>query len=114
LKLYIIIDNFLEISIDNFAHKAYILPPLEGTMYAVIEAGGKQHKVELGQTLEIDLMQEESGAEHAFETVMLYVDGEDVQVGQPFIENAKVIAEIVEEVKEKKSLYLDLEEENIA
>ena len=83
-------------------HKAYILPPLEGTMYAVIEAGGKQHKVELGQTLEIDLMQEESGAEHAFETVMLYVDGEDVQVGQPFIENAKVIAEIVEEVKGEK------------
>ena len=30
-------------------------------MYAVIEAGGKQHKVELGQVLEIDLMQEESG-----------------------------------------------------
>ena len=71
-------------------------------MYAVIEAGGKQHKVELGQTLEIDLMQEESGVEHAFETVMLYVDGEDVQVGQPYIENAKVIAEIVEEVKGEK------------
>ena len=44
-------------------------------MYAVIEAGGKQHKVELGQVLEIDLMQEESGTDHAFETVMLYVDG---------------------------------------
>ena len=78
------------------------MPPLERTMYAVIEAGGKQHKVELGQTLEIDLMQEESGAEHAFETVMLYVDGDDVQIGQPFIENAKVIAEIVEEVKGEK------------
>ena len=78
------------------------MPPLERTMYAVIEAGGKQHKVELGQTLEIDLMDEESGAEHAFETVMLYVDGEDVQVGQPFIENAKVIAEVVNEVKGEK------------
>ena len=49
-------------------------------MYAVIEAGGKQHKVELGQVLEVDLMQEESGAEHAFENVMLYVDGDDVPV----------------------------------
>ena len=102
MKLYITINNFLCISVDNFFYKAYILPPLERTMYAVIEAGGKQHKVELGQTLEIDLMQEESGAEHAFETVMLYVDGEDVQVGQPYIENAKVIAEIVEEVKGEK------------
>ena len=78
------------------------MPPLEITMYAVIEAGGKQHKVELGQTLEIDLMKEESGAEHAFENVMLYVDGDDVQIGQPYIENAKVVAEIVEEVKGEK------------
>ena len=72
-------------------------------MYAVIEAGGKQHKVELGQVLEVDLMQEESGADHAFETVMLYVDGDDVQIGQPYIENAKVVAEVVEEVKGEKS-----------
>ncbi len=78
------------------------MPPLEITMYAVIEAGGKQHKVEPGQVLEVDLMQEESGADHAFENVMLYVDGDDVQIGQPYIENAKVVAEIVEEVKGEK------------
>jgi large subunit ribosomal protein L21 len=71
-------------------------------MYAVIEAGGKQHKVELGQVLEVDLMQEESGVDHAFENVMLYVDGDDVQIGQPYIQNAKVIAEIVEEIKGEK------------
>ena len=71
-------------------------------MYAVIEAGGKQHKVELGQVLEVYLMQEESGADHAFENVMLYVDGDNVQIGQPYIENAKVVAEIVEEVKGEK------------
>ncbi len=71
-------------------------------MYAVIESGGKQHKVELGQTLEVDLLQEESGIDHAFENVMLYVDGDNVQIGQPYIENAKVVAEIVEEVKGKK------------
>jgi large subunit ribosomal protein L21 len=71
-------------------------------MYAVIEAGGKQHKVELGQVLEVDLMQEESGSDHAFENVMLYVDGDDVQIGQPYIQNAKVVAEIVEEVKGEK------------
>ena len=94
LKLYI--------SIDNFFQKAYILPPLEMTMSAVIEAGGKQHKVELGQVLEIDLMQEEPGADHAVKNVMLYVDGDDVKIGQPYIENAKVVAEIVEEVKGKK------------
>ena len=67
-------------------------------MYAVIEAGGKQHKVELGQVLEVDLLHEKSGADYAFENVMLYVDGNDVQIGQPYIENAKVVAEIVEEL----------------
>ena len=71
-------------------------------MYAVIESGGKQHKVELGQTLEVDLLHEQSGIDHAFENVMLYVDGDNVQIGQPYIKNAKVVAEIVEEVKGKK------------
>ena len=75
-------------------------------MYAVIEAGGKQHKVELGQVLEVDLMQVESGTDYAFENVMLYVDGDDVQIGQPYIENAKVVAEIVDEVKGDKVTIL--------
>ena len=75
-------------------------------MYAVIEAGGKQHKVELGQVLEVDLMQGESGTDFAFENVMLYVDGDDVQIGQPYIENAKVVAEIVDEVKGDKVTIL--------
>ena len=35
-------------------------------MYAVIEAGGKQHKVELGQVLEVDLLNEKSGTDCAF------------------------------------------------
>ena len=75
-------------------------------MYAVIEAGGKQHKVQPGQVLEVDLMQEELGTDYAFENVMLYVDGDDVQIGQPYIENAKVVAEIVEEVKADKVTIL--------
>ena len=75
-------------------------------MYAVIEAGGKQHKVELGQVLEVDLMQEEPGTDYAFENVMLYVDGDDVQIGQPYIENAKVVAKIVDEVKDEKITIL--------
>jgi len=75
-------------------------------MYAVIEAGGKQHKVELGQVLEVDLMQEKSGTDYSFENVMLYVDGDEVQIGQPYIENAKVVAEIVEEVKAEKVTIL--------
>ena len=75
-------------------------------MYAVIEAGGKQHKVELGQVLKVDLMQEDSGADYAFENVMLFVDGDDVQIGQPYLENAKVVAEVVDDVKADKVTIL--------
>ena len=75
-------------------------------MYAVIEAGGKQHKVELGQVLKVDLMQEDSGADYAFENVMLFVDGDDVQIGQPYLENAKVVAEVLDDVKADKVTIL--------
>tara|TARA_B100001989_G_scaffold251214_1_gene229919 strand:- start:422 stop:739 length:318 start_codon:yes stop_codon:yes gene_type:complete len=75
-------------------------------MYAVIEAGGKQHKVELGQVLKVDLMQEDSGADYAFENVMLFVDGDDVQIGQPYLENAKVVAEVLDDVKAEKVTIL--------
>jgi len=75
-------------------------------MYAVIEAGGKQHKVELGQVLEVDLMQEDSGTDYAFENVMLYVDGDDVQIGQPYLDNAKVVTEVLEDVKADKVTIL--------
>ncbi len=71
-------------------------------MYAVIEAGGKQHKVELGQVLEVDLMQEEADTDYTFDQVMLYVDGDDVQIGQPYLKNVKVVAEVVKEVKGEK------------
>ena len=37
---------------------------------------------------------------------MLYVDGDDVQIGQPYIKNAKVVAEIVDEVKSDKVTIL--------
>ncbi len=71
-------------------------------MYAVIETGGKQHKVELGQVLNIDLITTEIGKEHAFKNVMLYVDEDNVDIGQPYIKNAKVIAEVIDEVKDNK------------
>tara|TARA_B100000214_G_C23890488_1_gene591531 strand:+ start:290 stop:607 length:318 start_codon:yes stop_codon:yes gene_type:complete len=71
-------------------------------MYAVIETGGKQHKVELGQVLNIDLIKTEIGKEHAFKNVMLYVDEDNVDIGQPYIKNAKVIAEVIDEVKDNK------------
>ncbi|MFL2720130.1 MAG: 50S ribosomal protein L21 [Gammaproteobacteria bacterium] len=71
-------------------------------MYAVIETGGKQHKVEKGMILSVDLLKDEVGKKITFDNVLLYVDGEKVEVGQPYLSNVKVIAEIKDTVKSEK------------
>ena len=71
-------------------------------MYAVIETGGKQHKVEKGMLLSIDLLQDEIGKKITFDNVLLYVDGNNVQIGQPYLENVKVTAEIKDTIKGNK------------
>ena len=71
-------------------------------MYAVIETGGKQHKVEKGMVLSVDLLKDDVGKKITFDNVLLYVDGENVEVGQPYLSNVKVTAEIKDTVKGKK------------
>ena len=71
-------------------------------MYAVIETGGKQHKVEKGMILSVDLLKDEVGKKITFENVLLYVDGDNVEVGQPYLDNVKVTAEIKDTVKADK------------
>ena len=71
-------------------------------MYAVIETGGKQHKVEKGMVLSIDLTKYQYGKKITFENVLLYVDGDNVEVGQPYLSNVKVTAEVKDVVKSDK------------
>ena len=71
-------------------------------MYAVIETGGKQHKVEKGMVLSVDLLKDDVGKKITFEHVLLYVDGDNVEVGQPYLDNVKVTAEVKDVVKSEK------------
>ena len=71
-------------------------------MYAVIESGGKQHKVEKGMTLPVDLLKDEPGTKITFDNVLLYVDDDNVEIGQPYLSNVKVTAEVVDVVKSEK------------
>ena len=71
-------------------------------MYAVIETGGKQHKVEKGMVLSVDLLKDEVGKKITFDNVLLYVDGDNVEVGQPYLDNVKVTAEVKDVVKAEK------------
>jgi large subunit ribosomal protein L21 len=70
--------------------------------YAVVEDGGKQYKAVEGQTIEVDHFDSEIGEQLDLERVLLIVDGEDVQVGTPLVEGAKVQATVVSQVKGPK------------
>lgn len=59
-------------------------------MYAIIKTGGKQYKVSEGDSIVIEKLEVEEGAKVEFDQVLTIVDGEDVKVGCPTVEGAKV------------------------
>lgn len=66
-------------------------------MYAVIETGGKQYRVEPGQTVVVEKLPGDEGSAVVFDRVLLVSsgDGADVKVGQPALSGAKVTGAIV-------------------
>src|SRR3954454_19571837 len=66
-----------------------------GPMYAVIETGGKQYRVEVGTELEVELLDVEPGQSITLERVLLVADGADATVGTPGVDGAAVDAEVV-------------------
>jgi large subunit ribosomal protein L21 len=73
-------------------------------MYAVVSTGGKQYKVQQGETLRIEKIPGEVGSKVTFDRVLMVADGENVRLGQPVLEKAAVLASIVEQDKAKKIL----------
>ena len=64
-------------------------------MYAVIESGGKQHRVEPGEVLKLEKMAVSEGGTIDFDNVMMIGEGSEVKIGAPFVEGGKVTAEVV-------------------
>ena len=63
-------------------------------MYAVIKSGGKQYKVEKGDKLKVEKLDTEAGNKVDIDQVLMVVDGDNVTVGKPFVEGAKVTATV--------------------
>jgi len=76
-------------------------------MYAVIKTGGKQYKVAEGDLLKIEKLEGAVGDSVEFSEVLL-VGGDDVKVGTPLVDKAKVKAQIVEQGKDKKILVFHM------
>ena len=71
-------------------------------MYAVIETGGKQYRVELGTELAVELLDAEPGGTITLERVLLVADGDSAQIGRPLVANAKVAAEVLRQARGEK------------
>ena len=64
-------------------------------MYTVIEAGGFQHKVSLGETLEVSKIDAEVGSDVTIPEVLLFNNGKEVKVGNPLVPESNVVAEVL-------------------
>ena len=73
-------------------------------MYAVIETGGKQYRVELGTELEVELLDAEPGQEINLDRVLLVVDGDKSAVGQPVVADAAVSARVLRQDRGEKTI----------
>ena len=72
-------------------------------MYAIIEDGGRQFKVEEGLELVVDFKEEwEHDAEVTFDTVLMVNSEDGVKIGQPTVSGAKVTAQVIDDVQGKK------------
>lgn len=72
-------------------------------MYAIIETGGKQFRVEEGAKIRVDKLGADVGSEVSLDKVLM-VGGADVKIGAPYVDNAKVTATVLEHGRGDKLL----------
>jgi large subunit ribosomal protein L21 len=71
-------------------------------MYAVIETGGKQYRVEVGTELEVELLDAAAGDAITLDRVLLVADGDEASIGRPLVSGATVSAEVVRQDRADK------------
>ena len=71
-------------------------------MYAVIETGGKQYRVEVGTELAVELLEVEPGQEIQLERILLVADGDEAAIGRPVVDGATVSATVLRNDRAKK------------
>jgi large subunit ribosomal protein L21 len=71
-------------------------------MYAIIRTGGKQYRVSQGEDIKVEKLKAGVGERVIFDQVLLAGEGENIQVGTPYLENTKVIGRIRRHGKNSK------------
>lgn len=71
-------------------------------MHAIVETGGKQYKVAVGETLDVEKLDVQVGDSVSLDKVLMVFGDDSAQVGNPIVEGAHVAATVVEHGKGKK------------
>lgn len=71
-------------------------------MYAIIETGGKQYRVREGDRLNVEKLSVQAGEEVAIDKVLAVVNGEEVKIGTPLVQGARVTLRVLRNGKGKK------------
>ncbi len=77
-------------------------------MYAIVRTGGKQYQVANGDQVRVEKLEGNVGDSIDLNDVLMVVDGEEVKIGQPVLDNAKVTAIIAEQGKGKKVIVFKM------
>lgn len=75
-------------------------------MYAIIEIGGRQYNVEKGSRVRCEKLDQAANESLTIDKVLLVKDGDNMQIGQPYVQGAKVQAKVVGHGRGKKVLVL--------
>ncbi|MGD2127508.1 MAG: 50S ribosomal protein L21 [Desulfobacteraceae bacterium] len=71
-------------------------------MYAVIKTGGKQYRVAQGEDIKVEKLPGKAGDSVIFDQVLMTSDGEKVQIGKPYLDNARVVGRLRRHDKHRK------------
>ena len=73
-------------------------------MYAVVETGGKQYRVSVGDKIRVEKLEQETGKTVELDKVLLVSSDNGVEVGKPYLSSAKVVGEVIDQDRAKKIL----------
>ena len=73
-------------------------------IFAIIETGGKQYRVSPGQKIKVEKLDAKEGGSLVLDKVLLVAEGDDVKVGTPYIEGAKVETKVLRQGRGKKEI----------
>ncbi len=71
-------------------------------MYAIIQTGGKQYKVAVGELVKVEKLNAEAGDKITLDQVLMLKDDNGTRIGDPLVQGAKVVGEVIEQGRGKK------------